>query len=44
MKRIVCFFIIGLVLGTNIVMANETEKKKSAIASAEQWLNIVDDR
>lgn len=43
MKRIVCFVFIGLILVTNIVMANETEKEKSATASAEQWLNIVDD-
>ncbi len=43
MKRIVCFVFIGLILVTNIVMANETEEEKSATASAEQWLNIVDD-
>jgi len=43
LKRIVCFVFIGLILVTNIVMANETEEEKSATASAEQWLNIVDD-
>lgn len=43
MKRILCFVIIGLILGTSIVMANEIEKKESAIASAEKWLHIVDD-
>lgn len=42
MKRILCFAIIGLILGTTIAMANESEKKQSAVASAEKWLTIVD--
>ena len=42
LRRIACFVVIGLILGTN-VMADETEKEKSAIASAEKWLNFVDD-
>lgn len=42
MKRILCFAIIGLILGATIAMANESEKKQSAVASAEKWLTIVD--
>jgi hypothetical protein len=42
LKRIFCFIVIGLILGATIAMANETEKKQSAIASAERWLTIVD--
>jgi len=42
LKRILCFVIIGLILGATIALANETEKKRSAVASAEKWLTIVD--
>lgn len=42
MKRIFCFIVIGLILGAAIAVANEIEKKQSAIASAERWLTIVD--
>ena len=42
LKRIFCFVILWLFLVANIAMANETEKKQSAIASAEKWLSIVD--
>jgi len=42
LKRILCFVVIGLILGATIALANETEKKESAVASAEKWLTIVD--
>jgi len=42
LKRILCFAIIGLILGATMAMANESEKKQSAVASAEKWLTIVD--
>lgn len=42
LRGIVCFVVIGLTLGTN-VMANESEKEKAAITSAEKWLSIVDE-
>lgn len=42
LKRIFRLAIIGLILGATIAMANETEKKQTAIASAEKWLAIVD--
>jgi hypothetical protein len=41
-KRIFFFIIVGLILGATIAMANETEKKQSAVASAERWLTFVD--
>jgi len=42
-RRIVCFAVIGLVLGTAAVMADESDRGKAAIASAEEWLGIVDE-
>ena len=42
-RRIVCFAVIGLVLGTSSVMADESDRGKAAIASAEEWLGIVDE-
>ena len=42
LRRIVFFVVIGLILGTN-VMANESEKEKAAITSAQKWLSIVDE-
>jgi hypothetical protein len=42
LKRIFCFAIVGLILGAAMAMANESEKKQTAIASAERWLTIVD--
>ncbi|WP_319522052.1 DUF4019 domain-containing protein [uncultured Desulfosarcina sp.] len=42
MKQVFRFVIIGLFLGATVAMANEAEKKESAIASAEKWLSIVD--
>ena len=41
-RRIVCFAVIGLILGTATVMAERSDKEKAAIASAEKWLIIVD--
>ncbi|MGD0209520.1 MAG: DUF4019 domain-containing protein [Desulfomonilia bacterium] len=42
-RRTVCFAVIGLVLGTAAVMADESGSQKAAIASAEEWLGIVDE-
>ena len=41
-RRIVCFVVIGLILGTATVMADRSDREKAAIASAEKWLTIVD--
>ena len=42
-RRIVCFVVIGLILGTANVMADRSDREKAAIASAEKWLRIVDE-
>jgi predicted SnoaL-like aldol condensation-catalyzing enzyme len=42
-RRIVCFIAIGLILGTTTVMAARSDREKAAIASAENWLRIVDE-
>ncbi|MGD0819252.1 MAG: DUF4019 domain-containing protein [Desulfomonilia bacterium] len=42
-RRIVCFAVIGLVLGTAALMADESDRGKAAVASAEEWLGIVDE-
>jgi hypothetical protein len=42
-RRIVCFVVIGLILGTTTVMADISDREKAAIASAEKWLGIVDE-
>ena len=41
-RRIVCFVVIGLILGTATAMADRSDREKAAIASAEKWLTIVD--
>jgi len=41
-RRIVCFAVIGLILSAVTVMAERSDKEKTAIASAEKWLKIVD--
>jgi hypothetical protein len=41
-RRIVCFAVIGLILSAATVMAERSDKEKTAIASAEKWLKIVD--
>ena len=41
-RRIVCFVVIGLILGTATVMAGRSDREKAAIAAAEKWLTIVD--
>jgi hypothetical protein len=41
-RRIVCFVVIGLILGSATVMAGRSDREKAAIAAAEQWLTIVD--
>ena len=43
LRRTVCFVVIGLILGTTAVMADESDRGKAAIASAEKWLKIVDE-
>jgi hypothetical protein len=40
-RKIVCFVVIGLILGTT-VMAGRSDREKTAIAAAEKWLTIVD--
>jgi hypothetical protein len=42
-RRIACFVVIGLILGTTTIMAQESDKEKVAIVSAEKWLKIVDE-
>ena len=42
-RRTVCFAVIGLVLGTTALMADESDREKAAIASAKEWLSIVDE-
>ncbi|MGO9147403.1 MAG: DUF4019 domain-containing protein [Desulfomonilia bacterium] len=42
-RRTVCFVVIGLILGTTTVMADESDSQKAAIASAKEWLSIVDE-
>jgi Protein of unknown function (DUF4019) len=42
-RKIVCFVVIGLILGTTTVMAARSDREKAAIASAEKWLRIVDE-
>lgn len=42
-RRIVCFVVIGIILGTTALKADESEKETSAIISAEKWLIIVDE-
>lgn len=42
LKRTVCLVVLGIILGTAPVMADEPERLKAAIASAEKWLVIVD--
>lgn len=41
-RKIVCFFVIGLFLCAVPIMAANTDKEKAAIASAEKWLKLVD--
>jgi len=41
-RKILCFIIIGLILGATSVMADRSYREKDAIASAEKWLKIVD--
>ena len=41
-KKIVCFVVIGLILGTTTAMAGRSDREKAAIAAAEKWLTIVD--
>ena len=41
-RKIVCFVVIGLIVGTVTVMAERSDREKAAIASAEKWLKIVD--
>jgi hypothetical protein len=41
-RKIVCFVVIGLILGTATVMAGGSDKEKAAIAAAGQWLTIID--
>jgi hypothetical protein len=41
-RKIVCFVVIGLILGTATVMAARSDREKAAIAAAEKWLTIVD--
>jgi hypothetical protein len=41
-KKIVCFALIGLILGTATALAGRSDREKAAIASAEKWLTIVD--
>ncbi|MFA5321127.1 MAG: DUF4019 domain-containing protein [Smithella sp.] len=41
-RKIVCFVVIGLILGTVTVLAEKSDREKAAIAAAEQWLTIVD--
>ncbi|MCX5849330.1 MAG: DUF4019 domain-containing protein [Deltaproteobacteria bacterium] len=41
-RRIVCFVVIGLILGTATVMAARSDSEKAAITAAEKWLTIVD--
>jgi hypothetical protein len=42
-RKVLCLVIIGLVLITTNVMADESNKKKTAIAAAERWLGMVDE-
>jgi hypothetical protein len=41
-RRIACFVVIGLIIGTATVMAARSDREKAAIAAAEKWLTIVD--
>jgi hypothetical protein len=41
-RKIVCFIVIVLILGTSSAMAGRSDREKAAIASAEKWLTIVD--
>lgn len=44
MFRIIVFFVaIGLILGTTAVMADDSDREQAAVASAQRWLNIVDE-
>ena len=42
LKKIACIFLIGLILGSGTLLADEADKEKAAIASAMQWLKLVD--
>ncbi len=42
-RLIVSFAAIGLILGTTAVMADDPDRENAAIASAQRWLNIVDE-
>jgi hypothetical protein len=42
-RRIACLIILGLVLVSGIAAAQDTEKEKAAVASAEKWLAVVDE-
>ncbi len=41
-RKIICFVVIGLIIGTATVMAGGSDKEKAAIAAAQKWLSIVD--
>ena len=41
-RKILCFVVIGMILGTAAVMADNSGREKAAIASAEKWLKLVD--
>jgi len=41
-RRIVCFVVIGLILGSATAMAGRSDREKAAIAAAEKWLTVVD--
>lgn len=41
-RKILCFVVIGMILGTAAVMADNSDREKAAIASAEKWLKLVD--
>ncbi len=41
-RRIVCLFAIVLILGPAAAFAQNANKEKAAVASAEKWLGLVD--
>jgi predicted SnoaL-like aldol condensation-catalyzing enzyme len=42
-SRIVRFVVVGLMLGAVTGMAEQSEKEKIAVATADKWLGIVDE-
>lgn len=41
-RKIICFVVIGFILCAATAMAGRSDREKTAIASAEKWLTIVD--